>query len=124
MLSGLWRLRGDDSAEMPQPARSQRRARLRGGLILAGLAGLTAVPTALDVDRHRELGAVAVGFAAIGTLLIALVPQIMANSDWSACHLRGERNHLLDHRVAHHRRDSDQQGLLQLTTRQVQPRLP
>src|SRR5690348_6133092 len=95
MLTGLWRGRGDEPGEMPPPDRSQRRARLRGGLILAGLAVLTVVPSVLDVRPRREPGHVAIGFAAIGTLLIALAPHIMANSDWSAWHLRGARNHLL-----------------------------
>lgn len=95
MLSGLWRMRGDASDNLPHPAQSRRRARLRGGAILAGLAVLTATPSALNVARHREPGNVAVGFAAFGTLLIAVVSQLMANSDWSVWHLRGERNHLL-----------------------------
>ena len=80
---------------MPHPARSQRRARLRGGLILAGLAILTAVPSAVDLVRHGEPGGVAVGFAAFGTVLLAIAPQFMELSDWPAWHMRGERNHLL-----------------------------
>jgi hypothetical protein len=88
-------MRGDASDDIPQPAKSRRRAHVRGGAILAALAVLTAGPSALDVDRHREPGAVAIGVAVFGTLLIPLLPQLMANSDRSAWHLRGERNHLL-----------------------------
>jgi hypothetical protein len=88
-------MRGATADNLPQPAQSRRRARVRGGAILAGLAVLAAVPGAVDVARHREPGTLAIGFVACGSLLIAVLPQLMANSDRPAWHLRGERNQLL-----------------------------
>lgn len=95
MLSGLWRMRDNAADGLPSPAESRRRARLRGGASLAGLTVLIAVPTVVDLSRHREPGGVAIGFAALGTLILASLPQQMANSFWSVWSLPGAKTHVL-----------------------------
>src|SRR4051812_33133125 len=95
MLSERWRMRGDAAGGIPSPAESRRRARLRGGAILAGLTVVSAAPTVADLVRDREPGGVAIGFAALGAMLIAILPHLMANSDWSVWRLPGERGYLL-----------------------------
>jgi hypothetical protein len=95
MLSELWRMRDDASDGLPSPAESRRRARLRGGAILVGLTVLIAVPTVVDLGRHREPRGVAIGFAALGTLILASLPQQMANAHWSVWSLPGAKTHVL-----------------------------
>ena len=95
MLSGLWRMRGDAADGLPSPAESRRRARLRGGAILAGLTVLIAIPTVYDLSRHREPGGVAIAFAALGSLLLATLAQQMANANWSVWSLPVAKTHVL-----------------------------
>jgi hypothetical protein len=64
------------------------------------VALLGAAPSAVDLYRERAPGTVAVGFAFVGTLLVSISPQLIANSYGSAWHLRGERNHLVAGRTA------------------------
>jgi hypothetical protein len=91
----LWWARVDGADDLPTPARSHRRARVRGCGIVGALILLAIVPSAVDLYRHDEPGQTAIGFVTFGMLVVAIVPYMLANSAGAAWHLRGERNHLL-----------------------------